>query len=250
MRRMSDGPVGRMLCGLPGVHDALPQLVALAAVAQIDLVADFAGPPGPRHDHRNPVQVGLEEPVVPELRHRVAEERLHDVLRLRALDLEGRDVGLGDLDAHAGPERHAARPQQDVAVREGEPEVVLAEAQEDGVVDDAAVLGGDDHVLPLAHGALARVARREAGSVKAAASGPVISTWRSTLTSHSVTWLIRCQYSFSRSSKRDREEHVVVDGVGLGAVPLRGVEERASAQACAALDEVHVEWHIGVSSVE
>ena len=34
------------------------------------------------------------------------------------------------------------------------------------------------------------------------ASGPVISTWRSTATSHSVTWFSRCQYSASRSSYR------------------------------------------------
>ena len=38
--------------------------------------------------------------------------------------------------------------------------------------------------------------------VKAAASGPVISTWRSTHTSHNVTSWMRAQYSFSRSSKR------------------------------------------------
>jgi hypothetical protein len=43
----------------------------------------------------------------------------------------------------------------------------------------------------------------------------------------------------------DRKQHVVVDGVGLRAVALRGFEERASAQARAALHEVHVEWHRG-----
>ena len=41
----------------------------------------------------------------------------------------------------------------------------------------------------------------------------------------------------------DREQHVVVDGVGLRAVALRGFEEGAPAQPRAALDEVHVECH-------
>jgi len=41
----------------------------------------------------------------------------------------------------------------------------------------------------------------------------------------------------------DREQHVVVDGVGLRAVALRGFEEGAAAQARAALDEVHVKSH-------
>ena len=52
---------------------------------------------------------------------------------------------------------------------------------------------------PTAHWSRSRGVRR---LVKAAASGPVISTWRSTHTSHSVTSWIRAQYSFSRSSKR------------------------------------------------
>jgi hypothetical protein len=36
--------------------------------------------------------------------------------------------------------------------------------------------------------------------VNRAASGPVISTCRSTATSHSVTWFNRCQYSLRSSS--------------------------------------------------
>ena len=50
---------------------------------------------------------------------------------------------------------------------------------------------------PTLHLSRSRGVRR---FVKAAASGPVISTWRSTQTSQSVTSLIRAQYSFSRSS--------------------------------------------------
>src|SRR5688572_303052 len=40
-----------------------------------------------------------------------------------------------------------------------------------------------------------------------------------------------------------REEHVVVDGVGLGTVALGGREKRTAAQACPALDEIHVKRH-------
>ena len=88
----------------------------------------------------------------------VAEERLHDVLRLRALDLDRVDLGLADRDVHARVDRHAARPQAGVAVGEGQPPAVLLDAEEDRVVDDAAVLGRDEHVLALADGALGQVA--------------------------------------------------------------------------------------------
>ncbi len=42
--------------------------------------------------------------------------------------------------------------------------------------------------------------RHVSSCVNRAASGPVISTWRSTATSQSVTWFSRCQYSVSSSS--------------------------------------------------
>ena len=40
-------------------------------------------------------------------------------------------------------------PQQHIAVGQRQPEVVLAQAQQDGIVDDPATLVGDERVLAL-----------------------------------------------------------------------------------------------------
>src|SRR5207247_10712646 len=58
---------------------------------------------------------------------------------------------------------HDALPisEEGVGVREAEPEPVLLEANQDGVVDNAAVLVRDDNVLALADLARRQVARRE-----------------------------------------------------------------------------------------
>ena len=89
---------------------------------------------------------------------RVAEQRPHDVLRLRALDLDRVDLGLADRDVQPAVDRDAARPQAGVAVGEGQPPAVLLDPEQDRVVDDAAVLGGDQDVLALADRALRQVA--------------------------------------------------------------------------------------------
>ncbi len=47
--------------------------------------------------------------------------------------------------------------------------------------------------------------------VNANASGPVISTWRSTDTSHSVTCIEQVPVLFLQVGEADREQHVVVD---------------------------------------
>jgi hypothetical protein len=65
---------------------------------------------------------------------------------------------------------HALRPQQDVAVGQRDPEVVFGQAQQDRIVQDAAVCIGDEHVLALADRHLGQVARGqhldEAGCVR------------------------------------------------------------------------------------
>ena len=53
------------------------------------------------------------------------------------------------------------RPEQDVAVGEREPEAVLLEPEQHGVVEDPALGRGDEHVLALADLALRQVARDE-----------------------------------------------------------------------------------------
>ena len=42
----------------PGLHDPVPQVAAARRVAQVDLVADLAGPAGPTDDDRDPVELG------------------------------------------------------------------------------------------------------------------------------------------------------------------------------------------------
>ena len=56
-------------------------------------------------------------------------------------------------------QRHALRPEQDVAVRQRDPEVVLGQAQQDRVVQDAALGIGDQDVLALPDRHLRQVAR-------------------------------------------------------------------------------------------
>ena len=87
----------------------------------------------------------------------VAEERAHAVLRLRALDLDGVDLGLADGHVETRADGHATRPEAGVAVGQGQPPAVLLDAQQDRVVDDAAVLGGDEDVLALADRALRQI---------------------------------------------------------------------------------------------
>ena len=148
--------------GPAGLHDPVPQVAAAGGVAEVDLVADLAGPAGPADDDGDAVELGRQRPVVLDVEDGVAEERLHDVLRLRALDLDRVDLGLADLHVEARVDGHAAGPQAGVAVGESEPPAVLADPQQDRVVDDAAVLGGDEDVLALADRALREVAAGQA----------------------------------------------------------------------------------------
>src|SRR3990172_3245037 len=139
------------------LHDFLPELVATASVAKVDLVAHFAGPSGASDDHRDAVELRLQKVVILEVEHLVAEESLHDLFRFGALNLQGRDVGLPNLHVKAGVVGDPLGPEQHVAVGEGQPEMVLTQAKEHGVVDDAAVLGGNHHVLALSHSALREI---------------------------------------------------------------------------------------------
>ena len=143
---------------LARLHQPVPQVAAARRVAQVDLVADLAGPAGPADDDRDAVDLGRQRPVVLDVVDGRSEDRPHDVLRLRPLDLDRVDLGLADLDVHPGVGRDAARPQAGVRVGQGHPPAVLLDAEQDRVVDDAAVLGRDEHVLALADGALGQVA--------------------------------------------------------------------------------------------
>src|ERR1041384_5932218 len=241
------GPGGTDVVRLPGLHDPLPELVAPAPVPEVDLVADLAGPAGAGYDHRDAVERGFQEPVVLEGEHPVPEERADHLLRGGALDLEGRDVGLADRHSKTGVPRHAAGVEQHVAVREGEPEVVVAQAQEHRVVHHAAVVRRDDDVLPLAHRAAREIARGEQiGELERVRSGDLDLALHPHVPEGDV--IDEVPVLLLQVREADRKEGVVVDGVSPGAVALRGLEEGSAAEAGAALDQTHVEGHGGLWS--
>ena len=137
--------------GLAGVEDPLPQVVAALGLAQVDLVADHRGPSGAADHDGDAVELGLVAPVVLHLQDLIAEQVAHHVLGLRALDLHGVDLGVADVHVHPGVHRDAHRVEARVGVGEREPPAVLLDPQQHRVVHDAAVGGGDEHVLALLH---------------------------------------------------------------------------------------------------
>ncbi len=127
---------------------------------QVDLVAELAGVAGARHAHPHAVEIEvLGHPVVGDLQDLLAEQAGHDFPGLRPLDLDRRHVHLADRDIQAGVVGQPLGPQPDVGVREREPEAVVLQPQQHRVVGDPAVRQRDEHVLRLAHRALAQIAR-------------------------------------------------------------------------------------------
>src|SRR5712691_564845 len=146
---------------LPRLDDRVPEMPALRTVEQIQLVSDLAGPTGASDEEGDLFELRPCKEVIRQGRDLLAEQVRHQGFRLWTLDLERRGVRLPDRHLHAGVPRDAFRPQEDVAVREGDPESVLLEAKEDGIVQDAAVLVRNEDVLPLADLALRHVPRGE-----------------------------------------------------------------------------------------
>src|SRR3989442_4333451 len=72
---------------LPSLHDPVPEFDAPTAVRQIDFVANFRRPTGPRNHDRNSVDLLAHEVVVSEVEDRRADEIPEHVLRIRSLDL-------------------------------------------------------------------------------------------------------------------------------------------------------------------
>ncbi len=129
--------------GQPGGHDDFRQHVPAGAVAQVDFVAQLARPAGARDDQRNTLQRDLAQPVIAQLQDVLAKKRLHDLARLRPLQLQRRDVRLGDGDIEARIHGHALRPEQNVAVRQRDPEMVLGQEW----FQKAEGLGADLHAI-------------------------------------------------------------------------------------------------------
>src|SRR5207247_7831406 len=123
----------------PSLHDQVPHLEPSRRVAEVDLEADLTGPPRPGHDDRDAVHARLDASVIAKVHHVRTEQVPDDLLGLRALDLERRDVRLAYHDLQAGQGLYTLRVQQRVGVRHRAPEVVLPKAQQHGVVHHAAV---------------------------------------------------------------------------------------------------------------
>ena len=149
----------------------------------------------------------------------------HDVLRLGALDLDGIDLRLADRHVQARVHGHAARPQPGVRVGQRQPPAVRLDAEQDGIVDDAAVLGRDEHVLALADGALRQVAAGQAvgerrgvrtGDLDDALDGDVPDRDR----------VEQVPVLLDRVGVVARQVHVVVDVVGRAAGGEGSLEER------------------------
>jgi hypothetical protein len=121
-------------------------------------------------------------------------------------------------------DRDALGVEQQIAVRARQPEVLLAQAQQHGIVDDAAVLGGDQHVFALPHAALAQVARRQqAGKTEGVRAGDFgVPLHGHVPQSHLVQ---QVPVLIDRIVIVAGQEHVVVNGVGAAAVTQRGFEE-------------------------
>src|SRR5881628_839714 len=129
--------------------------------AQVQLVAPFGTPTRPRDDEGDAIQLRLRQMVVLEVEDVLAEQVHHYILRFRALQLERGDIRLPHDDIESGVDRDAFAPEEDVPIGEREPEVIFPEAEEDRVVDDAAVRSREEHILALPDRALLHVPRRE-----------------------------------------------------------------------------------------
>src|SRR2546422_2531871 len=144
-----------------GGHDGVPELLPEFRVAKVQLVSAFRAPPGPGNDQGDAIEFRLRQVVVLKAEDLLAKEVHHDVLRLRALQLEWGHVRLAHADIEAGMDRDALAPEQHVPVGQGEPEVVLSESEQDRVVDDPAIGCRQKHVLALADRTLLHVPRRQ-----------------------------------------------------------------------------------------
>ena len=77
-----------------------------------------------------------------------------------ALYLHRRHIRFSDLDVHPRVVRNSLSPQQHIAVGRGQPEMIIRQTKQHGIVDDAAILIRDDNVFALADLALGEVPGR------------------------------------------------------------------------------------------
>ena len=133
---------------LARLQDRFPHVLGMeGGVPQVDLIALLARETGLRDDHVVAGNLGLQQPVVRHGADHRTEQVDHQGFRLGPLNLYRRDVDLGDLDVEFLSHVDALQPEHDVGIGKAEPELVLEKAQQNGVVQDAALLIAHDHVL-------------------------------------------------------------------------------------------------------
>ena len=187
-----------------------------------------------------PSELLLHEPVVPEIPDVIAEQFRHHLRRPGTLNLHWRDVRFADLHVEPGVDRDPLSPEKYIAVGQREPEVVLAEAKQHRVVDDASIFGRDDHVLALPYGALRQISRGEhVGERKGVRTADLDLALDADVPDRDAVQqlpILGLKVVVAR-----RQEHVIVHRIALRSVLQSRLEEGRSAQAGAALDELHVE---------
>ena len=121
--------------------------------------------------------------------------------------------------------------------------MVFAEPQQHRVVDDPAVVRGNDDVLALADGAPGEITRRQhIGERERVGAGDFDLALDRHVPQGDVVQEV--PVFLLEAGKADRKEHVVVNRVGLCGVALGRFEEGTAAQARPALDKIHVESHM------
>ena len=143
---------------LPGLQHRRPHLLGVqGGVAQVDLVALLAGEPGLGHHDREPGDLSLHQPVGGQAGDLGTEQVGHQVDRPGALHLDRRHVDLVDLDVEGLTDLHPLQPQHQIGIRQAEPELVLGDPQQHGIVEDPALLVAEDDVAGAHHRDLRRV---------------------------------------------------------------------------------------------
>ena len=200
MRRMSDGPVGEIPKSRPASIHAVPELDAAASVAQVDLVADprrstrCASPPrgsrpGPSPGTSSSAASG------PRPRKAAAPPPSTSVPAPASATRPARGSPHRARSSARRPSRRAARRCPPAPAR-NDSRPGAAEPDRSRSPPSAAPIR-TYLPCPTAHFDRSRGVSR---LVNSNASGPVISTCRSTLTSHTVTPVSSFSYSAWRSS--------------------------------------------------
>ncbi len=151
IRRASHGAIGSDAELLAGRDDRVPEVGSARPVEQVHLEARYRGPARAGDQHGDAVDLEALAPVVLDVVDRWSHELLEGLRRQRPLHLDGVDVRVAHLGVQAALRGDAECVQPCIGVRELHPPDVRFGVQEHGVVHDAPVGRGHEHVLALLH---------------------------------------------------------------------------------------------------